>query len=174
MRGKPKKGYTSAQAKQRIQRIQRERILRDVLQSDALHFRLEHIAGGKLRVGACCPVAKRFVAAGCPPASAPDHRRNPRLPCRDSLCGVSRGLCGVRSGLLAAGSRGYQQKSCQQCTHDLFFMFFLAFAVIDRRKKRKKATDAPAPWLETSKTERITLFRIDRGARACSPFYHSN
>ena len=134
--GNPRRDTPSAQAKQRILRIQRERILRDVLQSDALHFRLEHIAGGKLCVGACCPVAKRFVAADVLQLQRQIIGVIHVYRVEVGLCGVSLGLCGVRGGLLAAGSRGYQQESCQQCIHDSL-SFLLSFAVIDRRKNEK-------------------------------------
>ena len=125
--------------------IQRERILRDVLQSDALHFRLEHIAGGKLRVGACCPVAKGFVAADALQLQRQIIGVIHVYRVEVGLCGVSRGLCGVCSGLLAAGSRGYQQKSCQQCTHDSLFHVFSLLCSHRSAEERKKATDAPAP-----------------------------
>ena len=146
MRGKPKKDTPSAQSKQRILRIQRERILRDVLQSDALHFRLEHIAGGKLRVGACCPVAKGFVAADV-------------LQLQRQIIGVIHvyrvevGLCGGQPRAVRRPRRAALPQAVADTSRNpassaltiLFFMFFLSFAVIDRRKNEKKATDAPAP-----------------------------
>ena len=130
--GNPRRDTPSAQAKQRILRIQRERILRDVLQSDALHFRLEHIAGGKLCVGACCPVAKRFVAADVLQLQRQIIGVIHVYRVEVGLCGVSLGLCGVRGGLLAAGSN-----PASSAFTILFFMFLLSFAVIDRRKNEK-------------------------------------
>ena len=153
--GNPRRDTPSAQAKQRILRIQRERILRDVLQSDALHFRLEHIAGGKLCVGACCPVAKRFVAADVLQLQRQIIGVIHVYRVEVGLCGVSLGLCGVRGGLLAAGSRGYQQESCQQCTHDSLFHVFTLLCSHRPAEERKKPQTHLRPWLETSKQREL-------------------
>ena len=135
--------------------IQRERILCDVLQSDALHFCLEHIAGGKLRVGACCPVAKGFVAADVLQLQRQIIGVIHVYRVEVGLRGVSHGLCGVRGGLFAAGSRGYQQESCQQCAHDSLFHVFSLLCSHRPAEERKKPQTHLRLWLETSKQREL-------------------
>ena len=86
--------------------IQRKFVLGDILQADALHLFLEHIAGGDLRLRARRAVAELLVAANVLQL----HRQVIGIVhvhlVEVGLRGISLGLRGILGILLAAGGRG--------------------------------------------------------------------